>query len=114
MLLVDAGRVNEEEHLRALAATDSVSFTSPVADDIDRTLMNRASLPYLQRLNVVPVSEQDGRMRLATAGRLDRSVMLELAEIFKLPIDLQYATADHLAETLQAFERRNRGATERR
>ena len=47
VLLVDAGRVNEEEHLRALAATDSVSFTSPVADDIDRTLMNRASLPYL-------------------------------------------------------------------
>ena len=109
VLLVDAGRVNEEAYLRALAATDSVSFTSPVADDIDPTLLHRASLPYLQRLNVVRVSEQDGRMRLATAGRLDRSVMLKLAEIFKLPIDLQSATADHLAETLQALERRNRG-----
>lgn len=108
VLLVDAGQVSEDAYLRALAAADSVPFDTPVVAKIDHTLLNRASLPYLRRLNVLPVAEHDGRMQLATAGPLDRSVRLELEEIFKLPIDLQYSTSDHLAETLRTLERRQR------
>ena len=60
VLLVDAGRVNEEEHLRALAATDSVSFTSPVADDIDRTLQEDGFLKAT--LKMTSVSELVGHV----------------------------------------------------
>ena len=105
-LLVDAGQVTEDAYLRALAVTHKVLFVEPTAGDVDRELLNRASLPYLQRLNVLPVAEEGGRLQLATAGPLDRTVTLELEQIFKLPIDLKCSTIDHIADTLRALERR--------
>ena len=105
-LLVDAGHVTEEGYLRALATTHKVAYAEPSPGDVVRELLNRASLPYLRRLNVIPVAEKDSRLQLATAGPLDRAETLELEQIFKLPIDCHYATADHLAETLRALERR--------
>lgn len=112
--LVDAGQVTEEAYLRALAVIDKVPFVEPSPRDVDRALLSRASLPYLGRLNVVPVAEREGRLQLATAGPLDRAVTQELEQIFKCPIDVQYAAGANLEETLRALERRRDASGESR
>ena len=110
-LLVETGRISKEAYLRALAVTKKTSYLEPTPGDVDLGLLKRTSLPYLQRLKVVPLAVEDGRLRLVTARELGRSVTAELAEIFKVPIDVHYCVSRRIEETLESMEKRGaRGA----
>jgi type IV pilus assembly protein PilB len=105
-LLVGRKRVSEEVFLRALASTDGVPFVELAASDVDPALLKRTSVPFLQRLSVLPLVEDNGRLQLVAAGPLEGSVGEEVDRIFGLPVDLRYATSVNIAATFQALEQR--------
>ena len=67
-------------------------------------LLERTSVPYLQRLGVLPLAERGGRLQVAAAAPLDGPVREELARIFSLPVDLNYAPRAAIARVLETLE----------
>ena len=106
-LLVEAQRVPQDVFFRALAQKDQVAFVEPSPHDVDREVLERASMPYLRRLGVLPVCERDGSLELVSAGPLDPTEYAELEQIFRLPLDVRYSTKARIAAALETLERRS-------
>lgn len=60
---------------------------------------------YLSHLQVLPLSEEGGRLRLVSAGPLDHNVHSELEQIFKLRLEVLYSSRAVIAGALRALER---------
>lgn len=114
-LLVGAGLVTEEQFLQALALKHDLTYVVPDPGLVDALLLERVSLPYLQRRKLLPMNMAEGVLVAAMADPLDAEDLAVLERTFNVPVKPCAATEANILETLKALSqaRTGRGAGDR-
>ncbi|MFQ5767750.1 MAG: hypothetical protein ACE5ID_07180, partial [Acidobacteriota bacterium] len=104
-ILVDSGLVSEEKYLRALASREDFPFVEPEGAIVDVDLLSKASIPYLEKQNVLPFRKMDGALHVIMADPENQSLIQELASMYGCRIRPCCAPSHRIKTALKTLER---------
>jgi type IV pilus assembly protein PilB len=84
--LVDAGAISERAYLEAFCEKHELPFVDVDLNAVDRSLVSHANLKYLSRSVVLPLSADQGRLRVAAAEPLTDRKRHEIERMFSMPV----------------------------
>jgi type IV pilus assembly protein PilB len=102
-LLVTAGLVTEEQFLQGLAIKHDITYVVPDPGLVDTMLLDKVSLPFLQRHRLLPLRMADGVLIAAMADPLDPDALAELERAYKVKVKPCAATEANVLETLKTL-----------
>lgn len=102
-LLVNSGLVTEEQFLQGLGIKHDITYVVPDPGLVDSALLEKVSIPFLQRAKMLPLRVADGVLIAALADPLDADGLAELERAFGMPIKPCAATEARILETLKAL-----------
>ena len=108
-LLIGAGLVTEEQCLQCIALKYDLMYVVPNPGLVDSALLDKVSIPFLQRAKVLPLRIADGVLVAALADPLDSDGLAELERAFGMPIKVCAATEGHILETLKSLSQLRTG-----
>ena len=104
-ILVGQGFVTEEQVLRAIATKHEITYLEPDVSLIDKTLLSKASVPYLIKHRLLPFRRVEGTLTVIMADPLDKDLIREMENIYSTPIRQCGAPSDKIIGALETLER---------
>ena len=102
-ILLSGGLVTEEQFLQALALKHDLTYVTPDPGLVDTALLDKVSLPFLQRNRLLPLRMADGELVVAMSDPLNAELLAELHRTYKVTIKPCAATAESIEATLKAL-----------
>jgi len=109
-ILVEGGLATEEQFLRALSVKHDIPYVEPEVALVDRSLLSKASIPYLLRHKVLPLRVEGGILTAVLADPSNEPLRGELERIFGAKLSPCCAPSDRIVEALHTLERLREGA----
>ena len=96
--------VNERQLLLALAYHFDRPFIEPDVNLVDIELIKKMSVPYLKRMEAIPVFSDGEVVTVITADPTREEVAKEFSDLLRMPVELGIASRDAILQTCEDFE----------
>ena len=101
--LVELGIVSERDYLEACCERYDLPFVEAEPGLVDSRLLRKASLQYLTRHRVLPLSVDEGRLTVLLDSPDQPQLIAELQRLFGMPVSVALATRSGIEEALAAL-----------
>jgi type II secretion system protein E len=99
--LVEMGLVSEEDALKVLAEALGLSFVELQNVEIDRDLLGRFPTAAIFRHAILPISRQNGKVRIATSDPFDLEALNELSALSGFRLDPVLARREDVLQRIK-------------
>jgi general secretion pathway protein E/type IV pilus assembly protein PilB len=101
--LVEMGIVNEEDSLKALAEALGLTFVELQTVEVDRALLARFPTSAVFRHAILPLSRQNGKVRVATSDPFNLEAINELSALSGFRLDPVLARRDDVLQRIKEY-----------
>jgi type IV pilus assembly protein PilB len=101
--LVELGAVTERAYLEAYCEKHNLPFVEADAGIVDPQVLKKASLRYLAKHRVLPLSIQEGRINVVAEDMGRPEVLAELERLYGCPVTVSIAEPARIAEALRTL-----------
>ncbi|MCB1385655.1 MAG: type II/IV secretion system protein [Nitratireductor sp.] len=109
-VLVELGLVKEAELARHLSAYLGVPYLADLPDEPDASILDPASLEFLEANHLVPLERRDGLLVAAVADPFEHGAMTALGFHFDLPVSPRIFPRSAITDYLKGLREREKPA----
>ncbi len=103
-MLVEKGYINKHDLIESICELKDIPFIEPNSAMLDPAVVSRVSINYLSKNHLIPLSIDEGKIRVIAPGIPDKEVVKMIEGIYAMPAVFAIAHQEKIAEVLAEYQ----------